>query len=106
MKKKEGNEEMQDKSFFAGVREWADDIRMEKLLGPLPPSREIDCDSWDNTIKFWEKLVFDSCRHYDNLAVSLETLKSRFTRKGIEPMCLESVLVLAPRCPLLQVKPN
>lgn len=86
-------EEAKKEAFFRGIREWSDDVRMEKLLGPLPPNRDLDRDNWDSTTKFWEKAIFDSCRHFETMSVSLEELKARFARKGIVPMCLENVLV-------------
>lgn len=80
-------------AFFKGIPEWSDDMRMEKLLGPLPPSRDIDTDHWDNSMKFWQRVILDACLHFNTMAFSEEQLKARFTRKGIVPMCLEDVLV-------------
>jgi len=80
-------------AFFKGIREWSDDMRMEKLLGPLPPNRDIDTDHWDNAMKFWERVILSSCRHFETMVVTEEDLKARFTRKEIVPMCLEGVLV-------------
>ena len=71
--------------------EWADDERMRVMFAPLR-SKELNPESWNSKIQFWETLIKKYCLANNMCSISLDTLETVFTRDGTSPHCLEQVV--------------
>lgn len=72
--------------------EWQDDDRMNFMFSAFPEHRHVNPKHWDSKLQFWRKLILESCDHHDELCVDFKTLRQRFSRNGLFPLGLGTVL--------------
>ena len=71
--------------------EWEDDERMRVMFAPLR-SKELNPESWNSKIQFWETLIKKYCLAHNVCSISMDQLETVFTRDGTSPHCLEQVV--------------
>lgn len=70
---------------------WHDDERMDNLFAPIRP-KAVNPVNYETKIKFWKNLIKEYCTARGCPVVSLNELRSAFSRNGKKPCCLETVL--------------
>ncbi|XP_066449530.1 charged multivesicular body protein 7 isoform X2 [Eleutherodactylus coqui] len=85
--------------FFAPVTmamtlplEWDDDERMYFLFSAFKRSRDVDSADWDSKIAFWIPLIVKHAKAQGLLSITLRQVQAAFTRNGITPLGLETVV--------------
>ena len=83
----------EDKNNFLPA-DWKDNDRMNFMFSAFPESREVNPKHWDSKLHFWTKLILDSCRleSNDGVCIDLATLQRRFSRNGLTPLGLNTVI--------------
>lgn len=69
---------------------WNDDSRMQLYFASFPASRAVNPASWDAKMEFWTRLIEHSCG--DNLTFSIKDLHLVFSRNGMTPICMDTVV--------------
>ena len=72
--------------------EWEDDNRMNFMFSAFPENRNVNPKHWDSKLQFWTSAIVESCDSLDELCFDINVLKSRFRRKGVPPLGLNTVL--------------
>ena len=72
--------------------EWEDDNRMNFMFSAFPENRNVNPKHWDSKLRFWTSAILESCESLDELCFDTNVLKTRFRRKGVTPLGLNTVL--------------
>ena len=72
--------------------EWQDDNRMNFMFSAFPDNRNVNPKHWDSKLLFWASAIVELCDSLDELCFDIKVLKSRFRRKGVTPLGLNTVL--------------
>lgn len=72
--------------------DWHDDDRMNFMFSAFPEHRHVNPKHWDSKLQFWRKLILENCEHNHEICVDFETLRRRFSRNGLVPLGLQTVL--------------
>ncbi|XP_044153037.1 charged multivesicular body protein 7-like isoform X1 [Bufo gargarizans] len=72
--------------------DWDDDERMSFLFSAFKQSRDVDSADWDSKMAFWTPLIIMHAKAQGLLTISLCQLQKDFTRKGISPLGLGTVV--------------
>jgi hypothetical protein len=77
--------------------DWGNDDRMLSAFATFP-DKSINPESFKRRYSFWNKLIIDTARHgllhsEDRLLLHVEGLSSKFQRKGLVPLGLNTVIV-------------
>jgi charged multivesicular body protein 7 len=72
--------------------DWQDEDRMNFMFSAFPEHRHVNPKHWDSKLQFWRKLILENCNHDHELCVDFDTLRRRFTRNGLPPLGLQTVL--------------
>lgn len=72
--------------------EWDDDSRMNFMFSAFPENRDVNSKHWDSKLQFWCAAIVNNCDSSDELLIDAGVLKSRFSRNGVSPLGLGTVL--------------
>lgn len=72
--------------------EWLDDDRMNFMFSAFPEHRHVNPKHWDSKLQFWRKIILESCNHHNELSTDFNVLRRRFSRNGLFPLGLTTVL--------------
>lgn len=72
--------------------DWDDDDRMNFMFSAFNESREVNPKHWDSKLNYWTKAIIDSCKHHGDVYINLTNLKQRFSRNGLVPLGLTTVI--------------
>ncbi|XP_072177330.1 charged multivesicular body protein 7-like [Diadema setosum] len=71
---------------------WDDDERMGYLFSGFRANRQVNPRDWDNKLKFWTELVVKVGRTEHQFIFSVDSLLTKFERKGVLPQCIDGVV--------------
>ncbi|XP_015777484.1 PREDICTED: charged multivesicular body protein 7-like isoform X1 [Acropora digitifera] len=77
-------------SFLPG--DWDDDDRMNFMFSAFNESREVNPKHWDSKLNYWTKAIIDSCKHHGDVCINVTNLRQRFSRNGLVPLGLTTVI--------------
>lgn len=83
---------MADKANEGLPVDWDDDDRMNFMFSAFTESREVNPKHWDSKLHFWSKAILENCKYYGDICIDLTTLKRRFSRNGLTPLGLSTVI--------------
>lgn len=73
--------------------EWQDEDRMNFMFSAFPEHRDVNPKHWDSKLQFWRKIIVESLNYHDELCTDYNILRLRFSRNGLFPLGLSTVLL-------------
>lgn len=83
---------MEDETNKGLPLDWDDDDRMNFMFSAFAESREVNPKHWDSKLHFWNKAILENCKCHRDVCIDLATLKRRFSRNGVIPLGLSTVI--------------
>ena len=72
--------------------DWDDNDRMNFLFSAFPERREVNPKHWESKLHFWSKAIVEGCKFHGDIRIDLATLNRRFSRNGLTPLGLSTVI--------------